>query len=211
MEQPMSYPPLVVTRKTGGERFHCDRTDLGFDLLSFWQWFASDLVSNATRECVAEYLVARALGISTDGIRHEWDPFDLEVPRGPKIEVKSAAYVQTWFQEELSTILFHVGRTRGWDPQTNKLESEPKRQADVYVFALLSHTEKPNIDPMDVGQWEFYVVPTKTLNERTRSQHSITLKSLKELESGPVRFTELRDALNRAWPYRTSSATASSL
>lgn len=203
----MSYPPLATTRKTGSERFHYGNTDLGFDLLSFWQWFASDLVSNAMRGCVAEYLVARALGISTEGIRHEWDPVDLEIPQGPRIEVKSAAYVQTWFQAELSSILFHVGRTRGWNPKTNKLESEPKRQADVYVFALLFHTDKPTIDPMDVSQWEFYVVPTKALNERKRSQHSITLKSLKELQSGPVRFAELRNALNSAWPDRTSAAT----
>ena len=48
-------PPLVVTRKTGSEAFQLGSTALGFDLLSFWQWSASDLVSNALRGRLAEF------------------------------------------------------------------------------------------------------------------------------------------------------------
>jgi hypothetical protein len=36
------------------------------------------------------------LGV-VDGVRVEWDPFDL-LYEGAKIEIKSAAYVQRWFQ-----------------------------------------------------------------------------------------------------------------
>jgi len=35
-----------------------------------------------------------------------------------------------------------------------------------------------------MNQWRFYVVPRATLEKRTRSQHSITLKSLEELCAG---------------------------
>ena len=55
------YPRLSVSRKTGGERFRCGPEPLPFDLLSFWQWSASDLASNALRGRVAEFLVAQAL------------------------------------------------------------------------------------------------------------------------------------------------------
>jgi hypothetical protein len=50
---------LKVKRKSGWESFHANGQPLRFDLLSCWQWMASDLVSNATRGRVAEYLVAR--------------------------------------------------------------------------------------------------------------------------------------------------------
>ena len=65
---------------------------------------------------------------------------------------------------------------------------ESKRQADVYVFALLAHTDKTTIDPFNLDQWRFYVLPTAALDGRTRSQHSITLRSLEKLggEGGQI-------------------------
>ena len=50
----------IATRKTGGERFRDGERELSFDVLSFWRWSASDLLSNATRGIVAEFLVAQA-------------------------------------------------------------------------------------------------------------------------------------------------------
>jgi hypothetical protein len=56
-------------QRSGREPFHCAATPLGFDLHNFWAWSVSDLVSNATRGRLAEYVIARALGISTAGVR----------------------------------------------------------------------------------------------------------------------------------------------
>jgi hypothetical protein len=64
------FAQILVSRKTGGERFRCGSEPLPFDLLSFWQWSASDLTSNALRGRVAEFLVAQALGVA-DGVRAE--------------------------------------------------------------------------------------------------------------------------------------------
>lgn len=188
---------LATTRKTGDEKFHSNGREVQFDLLSFWQWAGSDLVSNATRGRIAEYVVARALGLNTEGVRDEWAAFDLETPSGLKIEVKSAAYVQSWHQAKLSSVVFKTPKTRAWDAETNIQSGEPCRQADVYVFALLAHTDKSTIDPLNVDQWHFYVVPTATLNVRTRSQHSITLKSLEKLCDGAVHYTGLRTAVEK--------------
>ncbi len=194
---------LTVERKTGQELFHAQGQELGFDLASFWQWVASDLVSNATRGRLAEYIVARALGLAATDVREEWAAFDLQTPSGIKIEVKSAAYVQSWHQTKLSSIMFTVRKTRAWDAATNRQSHESRRQADIYVFALLSHTDKRTIDPLNVNQWQFYLVPTSKLDERMRSQHSITLKSLEQLSGGAVHYTALhetalREALEKA-------------
>ena len=177
--------PLKIDRKSGAERLREGRTDLGVSLIDFWQWSVSDLVSNATRGRFAEYLVARALGVSTDGVRDEWAAFDLLTPTGVRVEVKSAAFIQTWHQRRLSPITFVTPKTRLWDASANVRISEPKRQADVYVFALLHHTDKSTVDPLDVSQWTFYVLPTSTLDARTRSQHSITFRTLEKLCGDP--------------------------
>jgi hypothetical protein len=50
-----------ISRKTGAERLHQQGSDLGLDLLAFWRWNASDLVSNATRGRLAEREPARCL------------------------------------------------------------------------------------------------------------------------------------------------------
>ena len=52
---------IEIKRKTGKEPFHSSGRDAGFDLLGYWQWTESDLVSNTTRGIIAEYIVAQAL------------------------------------------------------------------------------------------------------------------------------------------------------
>ncbi len=95
-----SFAALIVECKTGNEPLHQDGNPLGETLLDFWRWSASDLVSNATRGVLAEYIVATALGLA-GGVRVEWDPFDLLSQEGAKIEIKSAAYLQSWRQRIL--------------------------------------------------------------------------------------------------------------
>jgi hypothetical protein len=190
----MQFPRIHPTRKTGQESFHSRNGDAGFNLLDFWQWTASDLVSNSTRGVLAEFLVARALGLDT-GVRDEWQAFDLKTATDKKIEVKSAAYVQSWGQKELSKIVFSTRRSLAWDAETGAFATESRRQADIYVFALLAHCDKKTIDPLDLDQWEFYVVPTAALEAFTGSQHSIALKSLQQLCPALVKFAELKDSI----------------
>ena len=44
---------------------------------------------------------------------------------------------------------------------------------------MVAHLNQDTLNPLDLSQWEFYAVPTSWLDARTRSQHSITLPSLK--------------------------------
>jgi len=74
----------------------------------------SDLVSNATRGRLAEFIVAQALNVDTSGVRDEWAAYDLLTSSGIKVEVKSAAYLQSWAQRRHSNILCsdHLHRER---------------------------------------------------------------------------------------------------
>jgi len=189
-----TYPQLKVVRKTGNEPLHLNGNEIGTTLLDFWQWSVSDLVSNVTRGVFAEFLVATALGIA-DEAREEWGAFDLRTKSGLRIEVKSCAYLQRWDQKRLSTISFVIPKTRAWDAATNERSLESKRQAQVYVFAILAHQDKSTLDPLNLDQWHFYPVLTRHLDSRERSQHSITLKSLQKICAKHVTFAELPSAI----------------
>ncbi len=182
--------------KTGLEPLIFDSKPIGTTLLDFWKWSASDLLSNATRGRLAEFIVASAVGINRTAVRDEWSAYDLETVDNIKIEVKSAAYIQSWYQTVLSKIQFIVKPALYWDAETNKQSTEKKRHADVYVLCLLHHDNKSTIDPLNLDHWEFYVLATKELNEYARSQHSITLKSLQQLTSS-VNFSRLNEEIIR--------------
>lgn len=188
-------PQIQAKPQSGNERLHSDVVKVEATVFDFWRWSVSDLLSNATRGRLAEFIVALAVGINVkDEVRDEWGAFDLTTPEGIKVEVKSAAFIQSWAQMKHSTISFRVPKTRAWNANTNIQEKESRRQADVYVFALLAHKEQETIDPLNLDQWHFYVLPTQVLDERTRSQHSITIRSLEKL-CGAVRFAQLHQAV----------------
>src|SRR5690606_33133494 len=140
------------------EKLSFDGTSLGLSLLDFWRWSYSDILSNTMRGVLAEFIVATALGIDIKTARKEWEAFDLLTENNLKVEVKSCAYLQTWKQNDYSKIGFSCGTSKSWDYNTDKRSNEAKRHADVYVFCLLKHKIKSSINPLDLNQWEFYVV-----------------------------------------------------
>lgn len=180
---------MNATRKTGAESFSLDGKPTDFRLLDFWQWSVSDLISNLTRGRLAEFLVAKALDIPTDGIRAEWNPCDLTTPDDLKIEVKSGAYLQNWKQNGLSILRFQIPETRAWSSTEGKFATERKRQADVYIFAILAHQDLETLNPIDLNQWQFYVIPTDTLNKLNRA--SISLRTVQSIAGHPVPFHTL--------------------
>lgn len=68
-------------RRSGDERFRNGGAALSFDLLSFWQWGASDLVSNTLRGVLAEYLREHL----KDGHRNHCGIPGRTTPRGPAL------------------------------------------------------------------------------------------------------------------------------
>jgi len=134
------FPALEPAKKTGQECLHDNSRPLGFTLLDFWRWATSDLVSNATRGLLAEYL-------------------------------------------------------RNWDAATNLFSDELKRQADLYAFCLLAHQDKATLDPLNVSQWEFYIVRSSVLDVKFPAQKSIGLAALVRVGVLPIRYDKLKSSL----------------
>ena len=187
-------PAIKVSRKNGNESLHDNENKIPFTLLSFWQWSSSDLVGNTLRGMFAEYIIATAVD-GTKGTRTGWDAFDIETPNKIKIEVKSSAYIQSWVQTKLSPIKFGIQPTKGWDAKTNTYSSQRVRQSDIYVFCVLAHKDKKTIDPLNLDQWVFYIVATKTLNKVLGNQKTITLSSLEKLKPIKVKYGSINETI----------------
>lgn len=194
---PTELRARALVRKTGAEKFHENDVPIDASLRGYWQWSASDLLGNTERGRLAEYIVATAVGVA-DGVRSGWEPYDVETSSGTRVEVKASAYVQTWGQKALSKIIFGIRPTRAWDPEQNVFAKESRRQADVYVFALLTERDKARVDPLNLAQWQFYVLRAKTLDDRAATQQTISLSSVLKLGADQVSYRELRDAIERS-------------
>jgi len=148
---------------------------------------------NNVRGYVAEFLVARAVG--APGIRVEWDAYDVAAPNGTRIEVKSSAYVQAWEQRAVSRIQFTGLNGRIWS-SADGLSATRSYNADVYVFAVETAQTHEEYDPLDVAQWDFYVLARPEVKQH--GGRSIGLASLTRLAGEPVPYAELANTISKA-------------
>lgn len=184
----------LVKLMSGQEQLTVDNHSTGISLSEFWSWSVSDLVSNATRGRFAEFIVAKAIGLDISSPRDEWAPYDLISPEGIKIEVKSAAFLQSWEQVELSKIQFSIRTSKQWDDENRLYSNAVSRPSDVYVFCLLNHIDKKTLNPLSLDQWEFYVMNTKRLNSLFENRRTILLSKLQK-HCQAIRYSELRDSI----------------
>ena len=186
----MELPEINIQRKTGIEEFYFNNKKLNFQLNEFWIWNQSNLIENRTRGILAEYIVKEALCIK-DGLRIEWDSYDLMTNEGKKIEIKSASYIQSWKQEKYSNIQFGIAKTVG-EPSNPEYDGIFKRWSDYYIFCLLGEKDQKIINPMNLNQWTFYILKTKTINKKLKNQKTIGLNSLLKLNPIECKFDELK-------------------
>ena len=162
-------------------------------LSDFWSWAYSDILTNTTRSVFVEFFVGNALGL-TDRPRIEWDAYDFDY-RGSKIEVKSAAYLQSWQQKTLSRITFEITKKKSWYAATNTSSVTLIRPADIYVFCLYSETDPVKCNVLDVNAWEFYIIPTNVIEKECGNQKCLGLKRLQKLAS-PVKYLKINEKID---------------
>jgi hypothetical protein len=187
--------PIPTEYNRGDNPFIIKDAPSKYTLLDFWSWAFSDVLTNTTRGMIAEFIIATALEIDIKKPRDGWAIFDLTY-KNHGVEVKSASYHQRWYQQRLSTISFNVPKRKGWDANTNKLDPISRRQADIYVLSLLAEKHRENVNPLNIDQWEFWVVDTSFFDNRSRSQHAITLNSLLKEIGEPIPYGQLKIAID---------------
>jgi len=185
----------------GNDHFIRDGKETDISVQDFWQWAYSDFVNNVQRGVLAEYIVSTAIGAANDPAEHQrvmWRPYDLLSPEGWRIEIKCAAYVQSWDSKHPDHVSYSIAPARVPDETGDYKDDAPKqRNSDCYVFALCkAMSADENI--LDLDLWEFFVLRTAVLDSEKPNQKSITLPSL--LSLGPVTCTyvELREGIQSA-------------
>lgn len=177
-------PALVVKQLEGSEHFSHRGIELPHNIASFWRWAYSNLGANNLRGHLAEFLVASDLN-ETRKARIEWDDCDIRTQSGINIEVKSAAYLQSWKQTRHSAITFGIAPSWPDNTKTDAQTKEAVRNSDIYVFCLLAHKDKQTLDPTNLDQWEFYILRTQTLNAELGNQKTLSFSKL--LRLNPVK------------------------
>lgn len=179
---------------TGKEEFTLREASIGITVSDFWQWAYSDLIDNTSRGVIAEFLVNQSFNkaLHYTPMRANWLPFDVTSPSGRRIEVKSAAYLQSWTTDFPSQIRYDISPKLAWDGQN--YATEAKRNCDLYVLCLYTAlTREQSI--LNLDYWEFYVLSTSVLDEKVPHQKGIALSSLLKLEPVKTDFAGLADAI----------------
>lgn len=179
---------------TGTEKFTYDGESVESQLIDFWAWNSSDLLNNTLRGALAEFIVATACGIDIHTARVDWDSYDLKYG-DIRIEVKSAAYVQSWAQKQESKIRFSIAPAQEWSAE-KWYDNNPLRHSDVYVFCLFSCRVREKADALKLEQWEFYVLPTKALDEQCPKQKTIGLAQLEKLNPTKCSYLQIKSAID---------------
>lgn len=121
-------------------------------------------------------------------MRIDWTPHDLTSPSGRRIEVKSAAYLQSW-DGDPSKIIFSIAPRRAWYPDAG-YEPYAARHSDLYVFCVYTAQNRDQ-SILDLDLWDFYVLPTAVLNRERPTQKTISLGSLDSLNPIVTNFSNL--------------------
>jgi hypothetical protein len=184
--------PKPVERLTGEETFS------GSDqsVLDFWRWGFSDLRTNIVRGILAEFLIASAVG-DPSPLRRAWDNFDVTTPTGIRVEVKSSAYLQSWNQRRVSSIVFTGLTGSSWSDETANYGGVRELRADVYVFAIHTCQEPDQYDALDLSHWDFRVLGVSALREY--GHRSITKRLLDRIAPDSLRLDELAKAIEQTF------------
>ncbi len=185
----------------GNDHFIKGGSETDITVSDFWQWAYCDFVNNVQRGVLAEYIVASAIGATEmpgEEQRIQFRPFDLMSPERYRIEVKCAAYVQSWENRHPDHISYSIAPASLPDPVLGYVDGAPKqRNCDCYVFCLCkAMTPADNILNLDL--WEFYVLATAVLDSEKPNQKSITLPSLLALHPEVCTYDGLSYAISNA-------------
>ena len=178
---------------SGAEPFTQNGEPIGLSVADFWSFQFSNILHDPDE--VAEFLVAKALGQTNPYNKDSWTLFDI-LYRDRRIEVKQTAYYHPFNDpDKLSSVRrFGIQQVKGVD-------GKHIRQNDIYVFCLLNGENEESAWPLEISHWEFYIVPTVSINETFGDQKTVSLSRIREI-ANPVVYTEIKNAVDEIIDYQ---------
>lgn len=169
-----------------------------FPVLDFWRFYYGNIAWHSDN--LAEYLVARSLGIEQAENVTYWTAYDMSY-RGKRIEVKFTEYVHSWNKERVSkkrSFSIKPSHNAYWDEMA---EGGLSRQNDLYVFCVKTSQDLQNTRPLVLDDWEFYVAATADINKYAEgngnpNQKTISLGAVKRIVGDPVKYDKLKEKVD---------------
>ncbi len=180
---------------TGKEKFVFNNKELGFDLTDFWRFHYSNIYNAHGK--IAEFIIARALGVLKAQNTAYWTLWDITY-RKIRIEIKATAYYHPWnLSGNVSKQrVFGITKANGAYDITISGNSEYCRQNDIYVFCLNTGNTKETSNPLELNNWEFYIVPTSVINKSCSNNKTISLGRIRKLGYLAKRYDQIKEEID---------------
>lgn len=178
-----------------------DGRTISLTMNDFWRWSYSDLADSRNLSVMAEFIVASSIGalqIDADTSRSVRRQCSLLSPDGYRLDIKSAAYAQSWDAEHPDHVSFQIAKSMIPDYAEMPVpDTPPSRKSDACIFCVCKAMEKCD-SPLDLDLWEFYVLPTSVLGETKPNKKTITLPSIMKLEPVWSDYYGIAEAIRKA-------------
>ena len=176
---------------TGKETFVFNGEAVDFSFLDFWRFHYSNIYD--LQDKIAEFIVSKALGINKAQNDQYWTLWDVSY-RDKRIEVKETSYYHSFNKEGKVSKqrVFGITKANGSYDLAKSGNSEFCRQNDVYVFCLNIGDTRESSNPLNLNNWEFYIVPTAVINEKCGNNKSISLGRIKSFGFSAKRYNEIK-------------------
>lgn len=175
------------------EKFIFNNNELDFGILDLWESKYSNIFN--MQDVIAEFLVEKALGIDKAQNTDYWTLYDI-LYRGCRIEIKQTGYYHPWNENgEISNIRRFGITMANSNYEFEDMENKIERQNDIYIFCLNTGETKENSNPMNIANWEFYIVPTKIINNICGDNKTIGLNKVREI-SKKVTYDKIKETID---------------
>ena len=175
------------------EKFSFNNSELDFGILDFWESKYFNIYN--MQEVIAEFLIEKALRIEKAQNTDYWTLYDI-LYRECRIEIKQTSYYHPWNENGNISNIRRFNITKANSKYEYKdLENKFERQNDIYVFCLNTGNTKETSNPMNLNNWEFYIVPTKVINEECRNNKTISLNKVRKL-CDKVEYNKIKETID---------------
>ena len=138
----------------------------------------------------------KALGIDVPYNKEMWTLYDI-LYRDTRIEVKETSYYHPWneggkISQQRSFGIAKANSNYEHPDEPNRFE----RQNDIYIFCVVNGETRESSNPLVLDNWDFYVVPTSVINEKSKDNKTISLNRIRSFGYSPISFDMLRLAVD---------------
>ncbi len=179
----------------GIEKFKFNDKELEFGMLEYWQFHYSNIYN--LHDTIAEFIVAQALEINKAQNDQYWTLWDISY-RGKRIEVKETSYYHSFNANGSISKqrIFGIRKTNGSYDFEKAGTSDFCRQNDVYVFCLNTGYDEESSYPLNLNNWEFYIVPTAFINENCGDNKTVSLGRIKSFGFLPLCYNQIKSHID---------------